>query len=422
MPSLAERLIAAYFARTVKKGSLTVTYASGRVQALGDGTGEAVAIRFGDAGAERALVLDPALKFGETYMDGRLIVETGSLYDFIAVMKVNGYRHTLPLALKIAGLAPHLVRWLHNVARAGAERRQVAHHYDLDARLFRLFLDADWQYSCAYYERGDEDLEEAQLAKKRHVTAKLWPRAGDKVLDIGCGWGGMAFYIAELTGAHVTGITLSKEQVAIARQRARARGLEHLTEFRLQNYRDVEGSFDRIVSIGMLEHVGKGNYHVMFSRAAQLLKKEGVMVVHAIARPKPVPSQGRFNDKYIFPGGYIPALSEVLPAIEKAGFLVKDIELLPMHYAYTLKAWRERFYANWDKAAAIYDERFCRMWDIYLSTSESAFRHDRLMVMQIQLTRHQDVVPFTRDYVAERTASLKDLEAERLTRDEVIAG
>ena len=231
--------------------------------------------------------------------------------------------------------------------------------------------------------------------------------------------GGLALYIAELTGSHVTAVTLSEQQIQIAKKRAKSRKLEQLTDFRLQNYRDVIGTFDRIISIGMLEHVGRQNFEFMFKKAYELLDKKGVMVVHAIGRPSSVLTQTPFNEKYIFPGGYVPAVSQICPAIEKAGFLIKDLEILPMHYARTCREWRNRFMANWDKAADLYDEDFCRMWELYLATSESAFTHDRLMIFQFQLAKHQDAVPFTRDYLAEEKARLLQLEAERMTVDKV---
>ncbi len=296
-----ESLISGYFARVVKTGTLTITYASGRIQSLGDGTGNPVAVRFSDNGAEWAMMLNPPLAFGEMYMDGRFVIDEGSVFDFIAIMKVNGFRRYMPRIFALIGFLPHLARGFRNRLRAAAEQRQVAHHYDLDGRLFRLFLDKDWQYSCALYENETMTLEEAQLAKKRHVTAKLMARPGERVLDIGCGWGGLALYVAELTGAHVTGVTLSEEQVAMAQRRAVARGLAAQTEFRLQNYRNVTGSFERIISIGMLEHVGKGNHRIFFRKAFDLLQKKGVMVVHCIARPLPVPSQSPLRRSTSFP-------------------------------------------------------------------------------------------------------------------------
>jgi cyclopropane-fatty-acyl-phospholipid synthase len=280
-------------------------------------------------------------------------------------------------------------------------RHNVAHHYDLDAGLFELFLDSDRQYSCAYFETPEQSLEDAQIAKKRHIGAKLLLEPGLSVLDIGCGWGGLALSLAEAAGVRVTGITLSEKQLAIARQRAKERHLEESVDFRLADYRHIEGQFDRIVSVGMFEHVGTRSYPTFFAKCAELLKRDtGVMLLHSIGRTKPALLNQPFVDKYIFPGGYIPALSEVLPAAEQAGLLVKDLEILPMHYAWTLRAWRERFMENREAAVALYDDRFCRMWEFYLASSETAFRHDRLFVFQLQLARNQDAVPVRRDYMA----------------------
>lgn len=414
-----ENQLASFFTRCVKKGALTVTFASGQVREYGDGSGDPLAIRFADKAAERAFVMDPAMKFGESYMDGRFIMEKGSIYDFIVILKNNAFRkHFSALAL-LPTIGRLAVARLRDLAGSDPERRNVSHHYDLDGKLYELFLDDDWQYTCAYYENENQSLEDAQLAKKRHVTAKLLADEGHSVLEMGCGWGGLALYIAEMTGARVTAVTLAEEQVTVAKRRAEQRGLADKVDFRLQNYRDAEGTFDRIISIGMLEHVGPKNYADMFKQAYRMLDKRGVMVVHSIGRPKVMRHPNPWMEKYIFPGGYIPAVSEVVPAIEQAGFLIKDIEILPMHYAYTCRAWRERFVSNWDKAAALYDERFCRMWELYLALSESAFRHDRLMIMQFQLAKHQDMVPYTRDYLGERKAALKAREATSLTKDEV---
>jgi cyclopropane-fatty-acyl-phospholipid synthase len=406
-----ERLIAAALTRLVNRGTLRVTFASGRTHEFGDGSEAPVAIRFANKGAERALLLDPALKVGELFMEGRLRVEAGTVYDLISLIKRNGLRRIN---------APHvaltaLLRM--TKAKAGAAllperaKRNVAHHYDLDGGLFDLFLDSDLQYSCAYFETPEQSLEEAQRAKKRHIAAKLLLEPGLHVLDIGCGWGGMALYLAETCGARVTGITLSEEQLAIARRRAAESGLADRVDFRLADYRDLAGPFDRIVSVGMFEHVGRRNYRAFFEKAASLLEREsGVMLLHSIGRTRPTFLNQPFLEKYIFPGGYIPALSEVLPAVEAAGLLIKDLEILPLHYAWTLRAWRERFMVNREKAAALYDERFCRMWEFYLATSEAAFRHDRLFVFQIQLARHQDAVPTRRDYLFEAEAELLAVE------------
>ncbi len=377
-------------------------------------------VRFTDKGAERGLITNPALKVGEMYMDGRFVIDQGTLSDYIALMKRNGFRKHLPfVTIATTGLY-YLSDRLKNLWRAGSERDQVAHHYDLDGRLYELFLDQDWQYTCAYFENWDMSLEEAQLARKRHVTAKLLAEPEHRILEMGCGWGGLALYIAEQTGAHVTGVTLSSEQVATANKRATARQLEDKTEFRLQNYRDVEGTFDRVISIGMLEHIGRGNFDIVFSKTADLLNDEGVAVFHAIGRPKPVPSQGSFNDKYIFPGAYVPSVAQVYPAIERAGLVVRDLEILPIHYAKTCRMWLDRFKDNWDKAAEIYDERFCRMWELYLAVSESAFIHDRLMIFQFQVAKPTSSAEFGRHEMLRRKAELLELEAERMTVDEII--
>jgi len=281
-------------------------------------------------------------------------------------------------------------------------RRNVAHHYDLDAQLYALFLDADRQYSCAYFENGDQSLDDAQLAKKRHLAAKLLVGENSRVLDIGSGWGGLALYLADICGAHVTGITLSREQHALAQVRASEKGLTDRVEFRLQDYRDVSGHFDRIVSVGMFEHVGVGFYDTFFRRCRDLLDDQGVMLLHSIGRSEGPSTTNPWIAKYIFPGGYIPALSEVLPKVERSGLLVTDIEILRLHYAETLKAWRARFERNRDRARAIYDERFCRMWEMYLIGCEIGFRRQGLMVFQMQLAKAVDTVPLTRDYMLDR--------------------
>jgi cyclopropane-fatty-acyl-phospholipid synthase len=274
-----------------------------------------------------------------------------------------------------------------------------------------LFLDADRQYSCAYFEGPSQSLEEAQLAKKRHIAAKLLIDERHSALDIGCGFGGMGLYLAQTAGARVTGVTLSQEQHALAGQRARDAGLDKRVEFQLQDYRDVEGPFDRIVSVGMFEHVGAAGFDEYFAHVSRLMKDDGVMLLHAIGRSDSPGATNPWIQKYIFPGGYIPAVSEVLAAIERARLYVTDIEILRLHYADTLKAWRERFLAHREEAKAMYDERFCRMWDFYLAGSETSFRVDGHMVFQIQIAKRQDVVPRTRDYIGGREAQLRRREA-----------
>jgi cyclopropane-fatty-acyl-phospholipid synthase len=283
--------------------------------------------------------------------------------------------------------------------------------YDLDGRLYSLFLDGDQQYSCAYFESADQSLDDAQLAKKRHLAAKLLLKPGLEVLDIGCGWGGLALYLADITGARVTGITLSQEQYQRARNRALERGQSKNTEFSLTDYRDVSGRFDRIVSVGMFEHVGVGFYDAFFAKCASLLADDGVALLHSIGRSGPPGITNPWIAKYIFPGGYIPALSEILQPIQRAGLIVTDIETLQLHYAETLKAWRERFLAHREEAQKLYDQRFVRMWEFYLACSEMAFREGDMVVFQIQMAKHKGVAPETRDYIVREEARLRSLEA-----------
>ena len=277
----------------------------------------------------------------------------------------------------------------------------MAHHYDLSGTLYDLFLDRDRQYSCAYFADPDDSLDAAQKNKKRHIAAKLLLAPGARVLDIGSGWGGLALYLSEVSGAHVTGVTLSNEQVTVAQQRAEAAGLAEKVHFDLSDYREVRERLERIVSVGMFEHVGVGHYREFFATVRDLLTEEGVALLHSIGRADGPGATNPWVHKYIFPGGYVPALSEVLPAVEQAGLVVTDIEILRLHYAETLRAWRRNFNANRASIGEIYDERFCRMWEFYLASSEAAFRYGSLMVFQLQFAKRQDAVPLTRDYIAD---------------------
>ena len=406
-----ERLLRHCLSLIVRRGSLVVATASGTRFECGDGSGEPVKVRFTTGRAVRRLLLDPELAFGELYMDGELVLEQGSITQLIALLFDQPARG-IPHWAALPAMLRHAARRLHQFNPRRRARRNVAHHYDLDDRLYALFLDADRQYSCAYFDQPEASLEDAQLAKKRHIAAKLLVGANQTVLDIGCGWGGMARYLSEMTGGSVTGITLSTEQLRHAEQQLAVRPLPGIA-FRLQDYRDVAGRFDRIVSVGMFEHVGISHYDAFFHRCAELLADDGVMLLHSIGRSEGPSNTGPWVDKYIFPGGYIPALSEVLPAIERAGLLMTDIEILRLHYAETLKMWRERFLARREDAERLYDARFVRMWEFYLAASEMSFRLQGLMNFQIQLTKRQGIVPMTRNYIADAEKRLRRAEGRR---------
>ena len=406
-----DRLLRFLLSQFIRRGTFSVTTSRGRTYTFGDGTGTPVAVRFVTRAAELGILLDPELKFGEAYMDGTLVVEQGTIADVLAI--ALGQKAEVPNWARPQWLVRYIGRRLAQFNPRPRARRNVAHHYDLDGRLYSLFLDADRQYSCAYFENPDTSLDDAQLAKKRHLAAKLRLTGEHHVLDIGCGWGGLGLYLAEFGGAHVTGVTLSREQHSIANERAAEKGLNEQARFLLQDYRDVSAPFDRIVSVGMFEHVGVNHYETFFEKCAQLLTDDGVMVLHSIGRSEGPGITNPWIAKYIFPGGYIPALSEVLPVIERAGLLVTDIEILRLHYAETLKAWRERFLAHREDVERIYEPRFVRMWEFYLAASEMSFREQNMMVMQIQLTKRQGVVPITRDYISEEERRLAAAENSR---------
>jgi cyclopropane-fatty-acyl-phospholipid synthase len=406
-----DRLLQFLLRTFVRRGNFTLTTSRGITFTFGDGTGQPVAVRFTTRAAEWGILLDPELRLGEAYMDGTFVVEQGSIADVLAICL--GQNSELPHWARPQYLIRYWVRRLAQFNPRKRARHNVAHHYDLDARLYSLFLDADRQYSCGYFENPEQSLDDAQLAKKRHLAAKLLPKKGKRVLDIGCGWGGLGLYLGEYAGCDVTGITLSQEQHAIANARAVEKGLAERARFKLQDYRDVAQPFDRIVSVGMFEHVGIGHYDAFFRKCAELLADDGVMVLHSIGRSEGPSATNPWIRKYIFPGGYIPSLSEVLPHIEKAGLLVTDIEILRLHYAETLKNWRERFLAHREEAERIYDRRFVRMWEFYLAAAEMSFREQNMMVLQIQLTKRQGVTPMTREYIAREEQRLRVAEGRQ---------
>lgn len=393
------RLLDPVLSARIKTGTLRVIDWNGRTSQYGHGDPE-VTIRIHDRATAMRLLVDPELAAGEAYMEGTLTVEDGDIYAVLdLVMKNSGWSFP-DWPSRLGNRLRVLARRLHQYNPADRSRRNVAVHYDLSDELYDLFLDADRQYSCAYFLTPDDTIETAQAQKKRHIAAKLLLKPGQKVLDIGSGWGGLALYLNEIAGVDVTGLTLSEEQHRASQARA-LRAQRHAdVRFLMQDYRLTEGRFDRIVSVGMFEHVGVNHYDTYFRRISELLTEDGVALVHAIGRADGPGATNPWIARYIFPGGYSPALSEVLPAIERAGLHVTDIEILRLHYAETLRRWRQRFMANRQRIAALYDERFCRMWEFYLAGSEATFRHAGHMVFQIQLARRVDTVPLTRDYIA----------------------
>ena len=394
----------------VRQGALTVVDAKGEARIYGDGSGQKVVMRLHDPELYAGLFLNPELRFGEAYMHGALTFDEGSIRDLLLIFHLNAANlRDRPFRKALHEGVKRFRRFQqHNpIARA---RRNVAHHYDLSNDFYRLFLDEDLNYSCAYFEEPDFSLEEAQKAKLRHIAAKLRIEPGMRVLDIGCGWGAMSFYLAEYLGAEVVGVTLSKEQKALAEERAAARGLAGKTQFRLIDYRQINERFDRIVSIGMFEHVGFPHYDAFFRKVYDLLADDGLGLLHAIGRRGTPDITGPWIQKYIFPGGYSPSLSEVFAAMERQQLWASDVEILRMHYADTLAEWSRRFASHRDEAKAMFDESFCRMWEFYLSTSEFAFRHGGHMVFQIQLAKQVDAAPFTRTYMRKAEKALRQEE------------
>lgn len=394
----AQKLLAGFFGGLVTTGRLTLIDPWGCAHHFGPGETPAVTVRISTAAALYRILLRPYLYVGEAYMDGDLTIEEGGLRELLYICTSNqDALNNHPIALAF-GKASRALRKFHQFNSRGRSRSNVAHHYDLSATLYDLFLDADRQYSCAYFANGDETLEQAQAKKKDLIAAKLLLKPGQRVLDIGCGWGGLALHLARFAGADVTGITLSQEQLTVAQERAATAELSDHVRFLLRDYRDEFGVYDRLVSVGMFEHVGVGHYGRFFAKCRDLLKPDGVGLLHAIGRMEPPDNTNPWLRKYIFPGGYCPALSEVLGAIEHAGLWVTDIEILRPHYADTLRQWQDRFQANRDAIKALYDERFCRMWEFYLASCEMSFRTGPMMVFQIQFARNRNAVPRTRSY------------------------
>jgi cyclopropane-fatty-acyl-phospholipid synthase len=402
-------LLDRFLGKIVKSGELRLIDSRGRTRSYGreDGSGRRATVRLADRKVVRDILRRPKLAIGEAYMDGRLILEEGDILDLLDLVTSNlpweeGGRSRKAIARGSRKLMGGLARL--NGRRRSV--RNVAHHYDLSDRLYDLFLDRDRQYSCAYFRDPGDSLDEAQTAKKAHIAAKLHLKPGQRVLDIGCGWGGMALYLHATADVDVLGITLSQEQLAVARRRAEEAGVAGRVKFELLDYRDARGPFDRIVSVGMFEHVGKAHYREFFSRCRELLSPDGVMLLHTIGRMGGPGAPNKWTDKYIFPGYDVPALSEMVAASEAVRLIAADVEMLRLHYAYTLEHWYERVQERRSEIVALYDERFLRMWEFYLASTIVGFRHGGMINYQVQYIRNRHALPITRDYIGEDEARL----------------
>ncbi len=411
-PVLLETVMRGYF----RYGKVTLIDARGARHPICNFDGPTVILRVSDALTAAKLALATSRHWGEAYMDGRLLIEQGSLSDFLEI-------HSKSKQLQGRGWLSECQRLIYGLTAAARHynpaaraRKNVAHHYDLSAELYDSFLDADRQYSCAYFVNGDEDIDTAQLLKKRHIAAKLDIKPGMKILDIGSGWGGMGLYLARHLNCEVHGVTLSEEQHKISNRRVREAGLEDRVHFELRDYRDLHDGYDRIVSVGMLEHVGQFHYGEYFNSLRALLKTDGVALVHSIARnnrPRPINS---WMNRYVFPGAYLPSASQLSRAIEKNGLWLADLENLRIHYAQTLQLWYQRFQKNRESIAQLYDERFCRMWEMYLLGCEMVFRYEDISVFQLQICRDINALPITRDYISNAERRLASIDSASITR------
>lgn len=415
---LTTKLLNSLLRRFVGVGSLRIYDHEGKLHVFtGAEDGPAVTMRVHDALLYTKLLFSPDIAASEAYMDGILTLEDGTdLWEFMRFFQMNEGRlrdHPLQKFANKFGKFGKLLKPIRQFNTRVRSAKNASHHYDLSTEMYRLFLDEDLQYTCAYYNNAEtESLEQAQRNKLRHVCAKLRIRDGMIIAELGCGWGGLALYLAQVADVKVTAVNISKEQITHAKKRARAMGLEDRVDFRLMDYRDLTGQFDRVVSVGMMEHIGVGRYGEFFEQIKALMKPDGAGLVHSIGTMAPPGMANPFLQKYIFPGGHAPSYSEFMSAFENARFWLADDEVLRLHYFYTAREWRRRFLQNWDKAAAIYDERFCRMWDLYLAGAAFSFRHGRSMIFQLTFARHLKTLPLTRSYIAEETERLKRREDE----------
>jgi cyclopropane-fatty-acyl-phospholipid synthase len=397
----------------VRVGTLTIIDVDGRTHVFSGAPGPVVTARLTDRSLYYKLIVNPGLYAGEAYMDGGVILEENStLGDFLALFSLNrSSLNSYPLQ-KVVRAVRHGLKRFQQANPIGKAGKNVAHHYDIGNDFYRLFLDEGMQYSCAYFLGDSDSLEEAQQNKLRLIAAKLQLRPGLRILDIGSGWGNLALYLAATADVNVTGVTLSREQYALATEKAERAGLADRVHFELRDYREISDRFDRIVSVGMFEHVGAPHYGEFFAHVNALLADDGIMLLHSIGHMRPPGVSSPWLRKYIFPGAYAPALSEVFTATEKAGLWVTDLEILRLHYARTLREWGRRFRANRAKAAAMYDERFCRMWELYLVSAEIMFDSGSQHVFQMQLARKLDAAPIVRDYITDLQRRYRILEKE----------
>ena len=391
-------IIKSVLSRVIKKGNLTWIQHDGNVHHYGDGSGELIKIRTTKDFSEIKLLLNPSLQFGESYMNGSLIMEEGRIHDLLKLLFSNSKIDVDHWIMDVSRTVRFILSKFNVGNYLSKSKKNVAHHYDLSDQLYDLFLDKDRQYSCAYFNSPNDTLDQAQTNKKELIAKKLLLEKGQNVLDIGCGWGGMASFLSKRSEVNVKGITLSEEQIQYANKRKQTESL-HNVEYKLQDYRNVNETYDRIVSVGMFEHVGTKHYQDFFNKVYDLLNDTGVALIHTIGRLSEPSTNDPWIEKYIFPGGYIPALSETVSKIEKSGLSMTDIQILKFHYAETLKRWRYNFYDNIDKVKEIYDEKFCRMWDFYLSSSQASFEESTLVVFQLQLSKNKKTVPDKRDYM-----------------------
>ena len=405
-------LIGRLIDKLLTKGSITLLSPGKGPRTYGPGGGRNLTIRFTDQKVGFDILKSPSLGVGEAYMDGRLIIEDGTILDLLEMVATSNRWED---GGGSKALGRNLKRLLRSLKRntPARSRRNVAHHYDLRDELYEFFLDDDKQYSCAYFTDPANSLDQAQADKKAHIAAKLALEPGQRVLDIGCGWGGMALYLHKVAGVDVLGITLSEHQLKIARQRAAAAGVSDQVRFELIDYRHLDERFDRIVSVGMFEHVGRKHYGEFFAKCRELLKPDGVMLLHTIGLlGEPAGGPDPFTDKYIFPGYHLPSLSEIVTASERARLIASDVEMLRLHYAYTLRHWLERATGARAKIEALYDARFFRMWEFYLAGGIVMFESGSACNYQVQYVRDRCAVPITRDYMIEAERRYRELARE----------